>query len=103
MDYAGVMPHCNVKSIHNGIMYGHYKEGTEIKPSKEYEWNLIEMAGLAGLNTVVFENGKQEGLYLHPDGLTNKGQVWFVTNNHEMFICEHYVDRPQRIVSIYQQ
>lgn len=103
LDYAGAMVDSDVKSIHNGFIYSHYKEGTEVKPSKKYKWNLVEMAGVAGLVTLIFEDKMQKSVYLHPDGITNEGHIWFITEDHEFYICEHYVDRPRRVIHVYPQ
>lgn len=103
MDHAGVMVDSDVKAIHNSFVYGHYKENTNIEIGNKYKWNLIEMAGLAGQGTIVFEDEEQQPVFLEPDGLTSQGNVWFITDEGEFYICTDYVNNPRRVKNIYKQ
>lgn len=101
LDYAGVMTESDVKGVHNSFVYNHYKENTQIEIKYKYKWNLIEMAGVAGQTTLVFEDDEQKPVFLEPDGLTSEGNVWFITDSGEFYICENYVDNLRKVKTIY--
>lgn len=101
LDFTGIMVDCDVKAIHNSMVYEYYEKGTEIELTKKFCWDTIAMEGLEGSATVVYPNKIQKPVYLHADGLTSEGNIWCSTLQDKLFLCDHYTTNPRRIEQIY--
>lgn len=103
LDFAGVMPDCNVLAVHNAMVYDHYAAGTKPQLTQKHFWDehLMYSFSRKPNKTFVFNEKIQKPVTLLPDGLTTQGDVWFIDLKGDTYLCDKYVDNPRKVKYIH--
>ncbi len=99
MDHGTVFHQSDLRAIHRGTNYDHYRNGTAPTVTREYRWDAAAMSGLAGYYNLEYADG-WACMSLLSDGTTGDGHVWFATTEgriHFATVTGDPVEQPLRI------